>query len=513
MTPSTTTRNLMTIALLTASVGGVGCVSRETIDNPLHCANNAGDALCGDLYPDGSRPYCSSGEGECALRYVSGTQRYCHENGACADVYDGCMANLPEGECYAPWGKEMSPEGSSSSGGGASSSETEGVTSGSSGTNEGSGETGPAPCGGHGDCGEVDAPLCVDGDCVACELGAAGDCAAKDPSAPVCDAGACVPCTVEDAGACGGTTPICDPELRECLPCKEHPQCPDSACSLVDGSCLPADSVLHVDADGGQDFMSIAAALGSVGAGDTAIVVLHERDMGLPYLETVVIDGGKTIALLAEVGESPSILGTGGNPALRVEGAGTVAYGEGLRLSNTMGSGVLVDGSSLWLDRSTIVQTSDEGARAQSDGELNLRNCFVSGPIDGDALVADGASMDVLYTTVGAGPVVVGQTHALFCENEASVNVRNSILLSLDDDPEVECVGATLVTSATEAEVGFDPTWFEDYVDGDFHLTASGVNVFANLGLWLDRDPSMDIDGDVRAESHVMEEHPGADLP
>lgn len=519
MTPTTGTRAWMAMAIWGASTSG--CVSKETIDNPLHCANNSGDSYCADLYPDGSRPYCSSGEGDCARRYISGTQRYCHGNGACGDVYDGCVANQPEGECYAPWGKDSAPPPDSSSG--ETSTETDGMTSQGSSDSGGTSGTGPGMCEGHGDCIESGTPLCVGGMCVPCEQGGAGDCAVKDPARPVCDAGECVECTANDAGACSGATPVCDAEQRECVGCDEHAQCPDSACNLVDGSCLPTDAVIHVDGDGGQDFMSIGAAVGSVGAGGAAVIVVHERDMAAPYAEAVVIDGGKTIAVLAASGEVPVVQGTAGEPGIAVVGAGTAVFVEEMGIAgSTSGVGLSCDGTTVDVRRSRVVQNAGGGILVTGGCQLHIENAFVGGDVNNtDAIVVQGSTLDLLYTTVVAGDGNLGEnSRALVCAGRSSVTVRNSILVAIDDGvPEVDCAEAFVARTASENPLDGDGNealgeiqsgWFVD-LNGDFHLSSAPAAI-DTTARWESGDPLIDIDGDLRPGAAGAVDHAGADV-
>lgn len=518
-----TTRTWNWIALGLATSGMGGCVIKETIDNPLHCANNNGDAFCAQSYPDGSRPYCASGLGDCAQQYVSGTQRYCHTKRACTDVYDGCMAMQPEDECWAQWGRGQAPDSGTSEDGGAS-SEVSSSGSGESSTSASStgSESGPGPCLGHEDCGAAGAPVCVDGDCVPCEAGPADACEAKDPVTPVCDAGECVQCTEGNAGACEGVTPVCDAELRQCVACGEHDECPGSACNLVDGSCLPLDAVIHVDGDGGRAFTSIGAALASVGAGESAVIVVHERDADAPYVEAVAIGAGRTVALLAADGEAPILLGLGASSAVAVSGA-TSVFIEGLQMRNSGGYGVSCDAAFVDLRRAWVVQ-NDTGALLATNGcVLRVENSFAGGDVSNtDAISIEGSVVDILYTTVVAGDGNLGgSSRALACDPASSVTVRNSFLVAIDDaTPEVDCAGATVANSAGENALPGDGNatlgdiqagWLVDLAD-DFHLDSPPAAV-ATTARWQDSDPLVDIDGDARPATDGAAEHVGADVP
>jgi hypothetical protein len=55
----------------------------------------------------------------------------------------------------------------------------------------------------------------------------------------------------DDVSACESTTPVCDVAEGTCVACTRHEQCPQSACHLEEGSCLPTDRVWWVDGDAG----------------------------------------------------------------------------------------------------------------------------------------------------------------------------------------------------------------------------------------------------------------------
>jgi len=315
---------------------------------------------------------------------------------------------------------------------------------------------------------------------------------------------------------CEGQLLLCDAETNACVGCQRHEECASGACELAQGTCFDAAGAVHVDGDGGQDFGSISEAVASIDDGQDGVIVVHELDGGLSYQEPVLIDGGKTIALLAAPGESPIVQGTGGNPGLRVEGAGTVLYMEGLELSLAAAEGLVVDEAFTWVDRGRIVQNTGGGVLAQNGAELVLRNCFVGGGAqDVDAIALNDSTLDMLYTTAAGGSVIGGQTRALFCEGGASAIVRNSILVSLDPMPEVECSGVVLTNSATEAETGpLDAVgWFGGYVAGDFLLTMPGADIFRDIAQWQSGDPSTDIDGDLRPSMDATPDYAGADVP
>jgi hypothetical protein len=482
-----------------------------------HCANQDGNAWCGDKHPDGSRPYCSRG--------ISGCEAAIELNSA--DL-DGCVAERPvDDACYSPCGGRLDVTADASClGAETSTSESDtstgGTTESASGS-EGSSEsstTGPMPCASDEDCTDDAAPFCepVRSECVGCDemTDPDGACAGADPALPLCVRGGCVACTPENPAVCDQALLVCDDESNACVRCEAHGECGSGACELAAGTCFPPGVVVHVDGDGGQDFLSVAAAVASVGAGQYRVIVVHELEMDAEY-GMVTINNGKTIALLAAPGEHPIIRGTGmGNPGVRVEGVGTVLYMDGLRVSQSAAQGLVVNGAFAWVDRSRIVQNTGGGVLAQGGADLTLRNCFVGGggALDVDAVTVNGSTLEMLYTTAGGGAVLGGRARALFCEGANAASVRNSILVSADPMPEVECPGAALTTSVTEGDVGMlNAMWFTGYATGDFHLTASGAAAFADIAEWKAGDPVTDIDGHPRPAVDGTPDYAGADVP
>lgn len=498
-------------------------VTRTELD-PTHCNSNGGDAWCAQQHPDGSRPYCRLGV------------QMCDEAAGITDFdIDGCFAEQPEDECYSACGNGVSivdddecdgqPMNESSGDATASGSDTASSSTGGETGESSSGSTSPPmPCAGHDECEDAAAPFCHpdDGVCVACDgLPADGGdaaCEAQDATQPLCVAGACVACVPE--GERGTDTTVCDDGLlvcqadNTCGPCTEHGQCASGACDVDGGTCFDPLSVLHVDGDGGQEFTSIGAAVAAIGAGTSGMIVVHELDGASPYTEAVLIDQGKAVALFAAEGEAPVVLGTAGNPGLRVEDDNTAVYVERMRFAgNTLGPGAIVDGGLLDLRRSRIVQNSGGGVVAQAGATLYAENCFIGGALDVVAFDVDGATAQLVYSTVTTS--TFGSTPALRCLGASDVGVRNSIVVSQGgtSPDEIDC-GATVVSSATEADVGaFDDGWFADHNNGDFSLTTDGATAFDGLAVWNTGDPAVDIGGDRRPADNGATDYAGADVP
>ena len=106
-----------------------------------------------------------------------------------------------------------------------------GTTADTTATTDGGGCTDDMDC-------SAGAPLCDDGECVACTQLGIGGCEMRDPSLPACipSTGECVQCTDDQPEQCGGTTPVC--VSNECAPCTANAQCVSNTCLFNTGECL-----------------------------------------------------------------------------------------------------------------------------------------------------------------------------------------------------------------------------------------------------------------------------------
>lgn len=477
-------------AFATALSFVLGCRSFDV--NPDHCGNNEGDAYCAELGLDGALLYCEAGTKGCI---TPGYERF------------GCVAERPPGECYNPCG---GPGTLAENGGCQSESGTTDLTTSTAGptsTSNGSLDdaTGSMPC-------------TADEDCI-------------DPMIPICMDGRCVACTPENPVACDDQLLLCNGATNSCVGCTEHGQCRSEACELATGRCFPEDLVLYVDGDElampPQRYASIVTAVAAVPEQAHAVIIVHEYGaMGdSSYAAGVLVDGGKSIALLAASGESPIIRGAAGNPGVRVRESGTALYVDGIQISDNLGNiGVEVSsGASAWLDRSKVVRNTGGGILAQDGAMLTLRNCFVDGDDGFNVLMSQESTIDVIYSTLGAG---LGASTALACDETSTVTVRNSLLVSLDFGDEVDCPDSRLTASHSAAEHalngtdnvvlgimdGMDAmTWFQGYDSGDFHLMNPPLSI-ATAAQWTDGDPTVDIDEEARPQVDGTLDIAGADI-
>lgn len=476
--------------------------------------------------------YYNDGDATCAERH-SGEAMYCN---TCVHTpaKDGCVADRPDDDaCYSPCGGEtriaddascleFTGTGSTSDEGG-STMDTDGSSAGTDTMDPSeSSTTGAMPCTENEECMDPAAPFCepVSGECVTCAAtdDPDGACAGLDPGAPLCVGGACVQCTAENPAACDEQLLLCDDASNTCVQCAAHDECASGGCELAVGRCFPPGDVLHVDGDGGADHSTVTAAVATVADGAFAVIVVHGLDSGGAYQGSVILDGGKTIALRGAPGEFAVTTGIGANPGLRIAGAGTVAYVDGLAVSNSPAVGVAVEGALAWIDRGHIVGNDGGGILAQNGAEVTLRNSFVGGNVEANVLALQGATAEVLYTTLGAG---LGVTTSITCDAGGMATVRNSLIVSRSDDDEVTCANLDASYTAAEMMLGgtgnvalgaMQTTWFMNFNGGDFHLTTAPVSI-ATTAQWEAGDPAVDIDGDDRPNTDGASDFAGADRP
>jgi hypothetical protein len=472
-----------------------------------HCANLSGDRTCAEL---GAGSFCST----------------------CTAVNDGCTDTRPLADCYfAGAGGE-----SSTSDGGATSGTSTSAVDGSM-TSEESSTTGSMPCTEHeGECTDPAAPFCgTTGSCGTCEMtdDPDGACASLGTMAPLCIEGACVACTAEQPEACDQQLLLCDAATNACVSCTEHDQCSSGACDIFVGTCFDPATVVEVGGVGqpdtiGEGLVALEALWPDVLGERRGVLVLA----GGTYDETATVQAGSlvetdadAVAFIAAAGASPSWINstvTPGSPTLTVIGMTTRAYLDGVLLRNNAagdvmmvnnGWGLRCNDARVDIRRSQVVANNGGSIQALGQCELHLANSFVGGDVsDRYALSVVGGDVTarIVYSTLGAG---FGVAAALRCDGGSSVEVRNSLLVARTAEPEVDCIGAQVTTSATEAGGlgNMNTNWFADYAAGDFHL-AMPAPAGIRVAQWQPGDPPVDIDGDRRVTNGELD-HAGADVP
>jgi hypothetical protein len=364
-------------------------------------------------------------------------------------------------------------------------------------------------------------PLCEAGDCVACGDGVETSCAADYPDTPICDtSGQCVECTDEDVSACAPETPTC--EANVCVPCREHEQCPDSACNMATGACMPVDNVWWVDntAPGGDGsemdpFNAFGPALVAVEAAGGEGTIFASGSGG-NYLSPITINPGQTIAIIGDDAVTLSVAGQ----AVLVD-SGAVGMLSGIRVIGGT-SGVNCQGGQVWLDKVVVLDSIGMvgGGIVANGGDIVLRNSFIGGNSSTApaALVGQG-TISILYSTLATGI----DAPAVECLLDgANVIIRNSVVVSRSGTDETQsCAGANITTSALEMPIVgntdlptmTDTSWFQNFNAGNFRLSGTQPAEISTAAIWLTGDPSTDIDGNPRPTIDGMLDHAGADVP
>ena len=486
------------IALLT------GCPSPEI--NGAHCSLLEGDATCAALGT--LLPYCSAG---------------CENS----PFGNGCVAEQPPPSCHSPCGGGLTAEELDECPDPTSGTSTEPTTEPSStagddlpvtataadDTTTGSGEG----CRNDDSCIEP-SPFCRDGSCVPCSATKDPDtaCATLLPERPLCIDGECIACTAADPSVCQGTTPICEAETGTCVGCTRHEQCPDSACHLEAGSCMPVDRVWWVDgdardcglADGTEvaPYCTVADALTNIGVGELGTLRIHARELGAAYMESITVGAGRVVAMLPADEGVPRLSGSGVVAPLTVTG-GAVVYLQGARIEGSVDAfAISVVGSVAHLHEARLVLNVGGGIALSNGSQLQAENSVLgangSGLVDAQALRVVDSSFDLRYVTM-AGNDGTGVS-SILCTGASNGSIRNGIVVGVDPGS-VECRDLVIETSATDdtlrgdgvVPVGtFEASWFVAPGSGDFHLAPG--HPFTDVAQWETGDPPVDLDGDRR---------------
>ena len=165
-----------------------------------------------------------------------------------------------------------------------------------------------------------------------------------------------------------------------------------------------------------------------------------------------------------------------------------------------------------------VNSTGNSAITIDNGGECHVTNSFVGGGNLNHAAafhVIDG-SAEILYSTILSG---FGTARALDCNDGSGTVVRNSLLVSQSDDPELVCPGVDITNSALEMAVAdnvafgdFDSAWMVPLLaQGDFSLSGAHPQAIDTAAVWTTGDPATDIHGDARPDVDGTEDFAGAD--
>jgi len=553
----------------------LGCPYEDP--NAEHCVLNDGDAHCRSLFQT-ERPFCVRSFCEAHSDARFGCVATVPEHAECRSPCGGeslpgidgelCLGTTTTGESTSlattgsdttltvesttgseesettlaqtsGTGSELTSTEASS--GSASTAGDDGLDPSSSSTFDASSESEPPPpeCEKDHECPDPALPLCLDDRCQACTvLGDSADAACNwiDNDKPVCTPEGCVRCTATNDAECSGETPICDLERHDCVGCSAHEECGAAGCNLETGRCLDT-TIVHVDADHAEGcsnaaegtesapLCSLQAGISRILAGRRGTVVLHAFDDGENYA-SATIDENKEIALLGRGPDLPLIQSVDTVPALRVLGANTLLYVEGIRISNSGGAALDVSAGRLYLDRSEVSRNQGDAAVIRDGGSVVLRNDFIvvnGTPITdttGVRVVGEGSHATILYTTLGGNQAhMTGGADSLRCEEGGSATVRNSLVLGARPES-IDCTNLDATFNAADQDLAgignvnvgpLQTWWFRRIELADFHIIPD--DPFADIARWRPGDPPIDFDGDPRPFGENAPDYPGADHP
>lgn len=372
-----------------------------------------------------------------------------------------------------------------------------------------------------------------------------------------CHEGECVECI--DSASCDGR--VCDPVDHVCRACREHDECPDTACELDDGVCFPKDSTSHA-------FVDPTLVCGAQSCAEDQPCCSIEQAMSqhqdAVHLVVHLLPGTYSTGLhLAQGGRKIALLG-GELTAFAVEGEPIIQLGDEMqdlaidselyvsriRIKGGQGPAAVRCRASaqLWLDDvrivayggralsaagcTTVVRRNQLAQNLRSihlaEGTtLRLENSLVAHFDMGAALeIGDASTANLLYTTLGDGTQHESGLFACL-DGTAGLNARNSALLSHGVVDTFACAAsaaqlADSVVSASELE-NVDtntsvvppqnvPPLFMDWDGGDLHVVGDG-GPLAGAARWKQGDPRTDIDGDPRPLMDDAPDVAGGDRP
>ncbi|MBA3549171.1 MAG: right-handed parallel beta-helix repeat-containing protein [Nannocystis sp.] len=393
-------------------------------------------------------------------------------------------------------------------------------------------------------------PYCLAGVCVDC---GALDCAAVSPSLPLCDpdTGLCAACLCDDAA------PVCDPSDNSCSKCDAHSDCPDSACDLDTGACLPAAATLWVaggtcndDGEGSKasPLCSLDEAFVRAKSGAANKLALRVKAGAYAVAGSLHVPAGRVLALVSANDNGAAIsISSPTAPTIVVEAQAKLLL-DGVELAQSGGDGIGCAQATMWLDRLVVRDAAIHGVTSDDctvtmrrsvlvanatagikvvGGALRLENSFISSNGNyevpgGGVYLSAGASVDAVYTTLVDNRAAAGNPFSIACDADGgkeTVEIRNSV--AINNGGNTLCDGASVTTSAwTTAEalggnIAIDFPSLGSYLIEDPALDgvyrAIPGTALDDLAMWQEGDPRIDFDGDARPSGDNSPDFAGAD--
>lgn len=266
---------------------------------------------------------------------------------------------------------------------------------------------------------------------------------ALDPNAPLCADGLCVECSV---GA-----DCMDPAMSACIanqcrPCTEHDQCDSQVCNLDDGTCVTASKVVYVAPDGLDvlDCGSAAAPCLTIERGLQLVTeeraTIHLADG--TYKEQIRVEGEQVVAI---VGPDAVIDGFSDAPVVVVQDSAEAVL-DGLSITGSNAAGISCTG----FGASVSVRARHLEVFANADGiqvdrcELELTSSAVT---DNTRTGIDAVESSLLIL----GTQVVGNRTGVSIR-EGAVSLQNNVIASNGPDGN----GGVWIQSGTTGDFSFN---------------------------------------------------------
>ena len=419
--------------------------------------------------------------------------------------------------------------------------------------------TGVTECDGDG-AGAIDPacpsgqPYCVQGDCLDCgQL----ECGQLSPSLPLCDpdTGRCAACL------CDESAPVCDPVAHLCSVCTTHSDCPDGACDMWSGACIPASATLWVDGsaggcnDGGDGtktapLCTLATAFQRIGAAPAGSHAVRVRPGDYNVNTPLRATADHLVALVHATGgaDDPEVkIFAAAAPAIAIDSNGALII-DRVRVQDGGNDGLSCMQGKAWLDRLTIAGTAARGMATEgcevrlrrsvlfdnaftgaeiSGGELRVENTFITGNGNtqsggGGIYLAGGATLDAVYTTWIENYGQAGTPFSVACDDDPgseSVAVRNSVALNKGFN--TLCDGSQVEDTAWSTDTAQGNNLAVPFTDLAMYLISDGKlagvyravpgTALDQLARWKAGDPAIDFDGDDRPTGDSEPDFAGAD--
>lgn len=390
-------------------------------------------------------------------------------------------------------------------------------------------------------------------ECVEC-IGSA-DCLATKPDTPHCDPKVHVCRGCLEHAECGNRA--CELDLGECFPeepaqtkilyaAPGAPNCAANTCTQDTSPCCSVKDALDKLAPDANVTHIVVHLAGGADA-QPVFIGPDPKVAG----KVIAIRGGDDASLVAKTGGGEPTVWLSNGDAGKLFLAGVAVTGDGSAGVSCTGSAVL------WVDdvtisdvvspnlqfpakglygldcavtaRRTRILGNQSGAMVEGSGSLTLINTIVAGSLlpqmtSAEVFAGPGATLRLIYSTIGTTKGAPGSL--VSAAGAELVSIRNSALVVLPNlggevllPAKPEEVSRSVVPSDAVASLGsenvvvLDPTVEIDFAGWPADLRVVDAGALADVALWLQGDPTTDLEGSDRPNKHGLPDIAGADRP